>query len=75
MILSIIFGLIINQFMRECRVLKGVCDVLEEANQLKYRAFQIKAAGTANQLGWASKPQAVVRTIYQLYFLSRKNNY
>jgi hypothetical protein len=49
MILSIIFGLIIVQFMRECRVLKGVCNVLEEANQFNYRAFQIKAAGTAKQ--------------------------
>jgi hypothetical protein len=32
----------------------------EEVNQLNHRAFQIKAAGTANELGWASKLQAVL---------------
>jgi hypothetical protein len=42
---SIIFGLIINQFMSECRVMKGC--VLGEANQLNYLALNIKACGAA----------------------------
>jgi hypothetical protein len=45
-ILSIIFGLIINQFMSDCRVMKG-CVLGEEANQLNYLAFHIKAGGAA----------------------------
>jgi hypothetical protein len=50
--------------------MKG-CVLGEEANQLNCRAFQIKAAGTAKELGWASRLQAVLSITFS--FISQKN--